>query len=59
MFEIPQGALMAQSTFWPLNKSKNYHIYLELLEDNDIDALRTIGVHPILNRFWQFPLCNL
>jgi hypothetical protein len=32
---------------------------MELLEDNNIDALDTLGVHPIRNQFWQYPLCNV
>jgi hypothetical protein len=31
---------------------------LEQLEDNNIDTLHTVGVHPIRNQFWQNPLCN-
>jgi len=30
-----------------------------MLEDNNIEALHTLGVHPICNQFWQFPLCNV
>jgi len=32
---------------------------LELLEDNNIGALHTLGVHPIHNQFWQYRLCNV
>jgi len=32
---------------------------LELPQDNIIDALHTLGVHPIHNQFWQFPLWNV
>jgi len=32
---------------------------LDLLVDNNIDALHTLGVHPIRNQFWQYPLCNV
>ena len=35
------------------------HIYSELLEDNNIDALHTLGVLPISNQFWQYPHCNV
>jgi len=55
--EIPKGAPMGHSTFRPLDNSRDQHIRLELLEDNNIDALHTLGVHPIRNQFWQFPLC--
>ena len=58
MCEIPKGAQMAHSTFRPLDNSREQHIYLELLEENHIDALHTLGVHPIWNQFWQYPLCN-
>jgi len=30
-----------------------------VLEDNNIDALQTLGVHPICNQFWQYPPCNV
>jgi hypothetical protein len=59
MCEIPKGAPMGHSTFRPLNNSRNQHIYSELLEDYHIDALHTLGVHPICNQFWQSPLCNV
>jgi len=58
MCEIPKGAPMGHSTVRPLNNSGNQHIYSKLLEDNHIDALQTLGVHPIRNQFWQYPLCN-
>jgi len=32
---------------------------MELQEDNDIDALHTLGVHPIRNQFWQYSFCNV
>jgi len=57
--EIPKGAPMGHSTFRPLDNSRDQHIYSELLEDNNIDALHTLGVHPIHNQFWQYPLCNV
>jgi len=59
MCEIPKGAPMGHSTFRPLNNSRDQHIYSELLEDNHIDALHTVGVHPICNQFWQYPLSNV
>jgi len=59
MCEIPKGAPMGHSTFRPLDNSRDQHIYLELLEDTHIDALHTLGVHPIRNQFWQYPLCNV
>jgi len=59
MCEIPKGAPMGHSTFQPLNNSRDQHIYSELLEDNNIDALHTLGVHPIRNQLWQYPLCKV
>jgi len=59
MCEIPKGAPMGHSSFRPLDISRDQHIYSELLEDNHIDALHTLGVHPICNQFWQYPLCNV
>jgi hypothetical protein len=59
MCEIPNGALMGHSAFRPLNHLRDRHIFSELLEDNDIDALRTLSVRQICNQFWQYPLCNV
>jgi len=59
MCEIPKGALMWHSTFRPLDNSEDHHSYLERWEDNNIDALHTLRVHPIHNQLWQFPLCNV
>jgi hypothetical protein len=57
--EISNCALMRHSTFRPLDNSRDQHIYSELLEDNDIDALQTLGVRLIRHQFWQYPLCNV
>jgi len=59
MCENPKGVPMGYSTFRSLDNSRDQHIYSELLEDNDIDALHTVGVHRICNQFWQYPLCNV
>ena len=59
MCEIPKSEPMGHSTFQPLDISRDQHISSELLEDNNIDALHTLGVNPICNQFWQFPLCNV
>jgi len=59
MCEIPKGAPMRHSTFRRLDNSIDQHIYSELLEDINIDALHTLVVHPICNQFWQYPLCNI
>jgi len=58
MCEIPECAPIGHSTFRPLDNWRDRHIHSELLEDNIIDALNSLGVHPICNQFWQFPLCN-
>jgi hypothetical protein len=58
MCEIPKVTPMGHYTFRPLDNSRDQHIYLELLADNSIDALHSVGVHPIRNQFWQYPLCN-
>jgi len=59
MCEIPKGALMGRSTFRPLDNPQDQHVYLELLDEIKIDVLHTLGVHPIRNQFWQYPLCNV
>jgi hypothetical protein len=59
MCEIPKGALMGHSTFRPLDNSRDQHSYSEQLDDNNIDALHTLGVRPIRNQFWQYPLCDV
>jgi hypothetical protein len=59
MCEIPKGAPMGHSTFQSLDNSRDQHIYSEMLEDHNIDSLHTVGVHPIGNQFWQYPLCNV
>jgi hypothetical protein len=59
MAYVRKGAPMGHSTIRPLDNSRDHHIYLELLEDNNIAALHTLGVHPIRNQFCQFPLCNV
>jgi len=57
--EIHKGVPMGHSSFRPLDNSRDQHIYSELLQDTNIDALHTLGVHPIRNQFWQYPLCNV
>jgi len=59
MSEIPKGAPMGYSTFRPLDNPCNQDVYLELLDETNIDVLHTLGVHPISNQFWQYPLCNV
>jgi len=57
--DIPKGAPKGHSIFQTLDNSRDQHIYSELLEDNIIDALHTLGVGPIRNQFWKIPLCNV
>jgi hypothetical protein len=59
MCEIPKGAPMGHSTFRPLDNSRDWHIYSELLEENHIDALHPVGVRPISNQLWQYPLYDV
>ena len=59
MREIPKGVRMGHSIFRPLDYSRDQDIYLELLEDNNIDSLHTLGAHPNRNQFWWYPLCNV
>jgi hypothetical protein len=59
MCEIPKGAPMGHSIFRPLYNSRDQHSYPELLEDNNLDALHTLGAHPICNQFCQYPLGNV
>jgi hypothetical protein len=58
MCKIPNGVQMGHSTFGPLNNSRDQHIHSEQLEDNNNDVLHTLGVHPMCNLFWQYPLSN-
>jgi len=57
MCEMHKSAPMGHSTCRPLNNSSDQHMYTELLEDNYIDVLHTLGARPIRNQFWQYPLC--
>jgi hypothetical protein len=59
MCDIPNSDPMGHSTFRPLNKSGDRHIYSEQLEDNNNDALHMVEVDPIRNQFWQYPPCNV
>ena len=59
MCEIPKCEPMGHSTVRPHDRSRDQHIHSEMLEDNNIDALHTLGVLPICNQFWQYPLCNV
>jgi len=59
MCEIPNGASMGLWIFWPPDNSGDHHDYLELLANTIIDALHSLGFHPIYTQFWQYPLCNV
>jgi len=54
-----KGVAMGHSTCRAIENSRDQHVYSELLEETDINVLHTLGVHPIHNQFWQFPLCNV
>jgi hypothetical protein len=58
MCDIPNGEHIAHSIFRPLHISSGYYIYSELVDDINLGALHTLGVCPIRNPFWQYPLCN-
>jgi hypothetical protein len=57
--EFPNGAPIGYSTIPPLDNTRGQHVYLEYLDETNIDVLHTLGVHPIHNQFWQYPLCNV
>jgi len=59
MCEIPEGVPMGCSTFWPLDIPSDQHVYLELLDETNIDILHTLGVQTICEQFWQYPLCDV
>jgi hypothetical protein len=59
MCQSPNGAPMGHSTFRPLDNPRDEHVYLKLLDRTNIDVLHPLGVHPIHNQFWQYPLCNV
>jgi hypothetical protein len=59
MCEIPKGAPMGHSIIQPLDNTRDQDVYSELLHKADINVLHTLGVHPIRNLFWQYPLCNV
>jgi len=57
MCEIPKGAPMGHSTIRPLNNPRDQNVHSELLDARTIDVLHTLGIHPVHNLFWQYPLC--
>jgi len=59
MCEIPKSALMGHSTFRPLDNPSDRHVHSGLLDETIIDVLHTLGVHPICNQFWRYPLLNV
>jgi len=59
MGQIRNGELLGYSTFQPLYNFRDQHIASQLLEDTNIDAQYTLGVHPMSNQFWQYPLGNV
>jgi len=59
MCEISKGAPMGHTTIGPLDTPRHQDVYSELLDETNIDILHNLGVHPIRNQFWQYPLCNV
>jgi len=59
MCESTTVAPMGYSTFRPLDNPQDQHVYLELRDETNIDVLHTLGVYPMRNQFWQYPLCNI
>jgi hypothetical protein len=59
MCEIPQGVPIGDSTFRPLDSLRDEHIHSELLADNNLEALQTVGIHRIRNHFWEYSLSNV
>jgi hypothetical protein len=56
---IHKGAPLGHSTFRPLDNPRDQDIYFTLLGENSIDVLHTLGVHPMRNLYWPYPLWNL
>jgi hypothetical protein len=52
MWEISKSAQMDHSTVQQLDYSADHHTYSKLLEEHNIDALHSLGIHPIRNQFW-------
>jgi len=46
-------------THWPLHNPSEQHVYLELLDETNIDVLHPLGVYPIRNMFWQYSLSSV
>jgi len=59
MCQIPTRTLLGKSTFRPLINSRDQHVYPEMVEDDNIDALQSRDVCTICNQLWQSPLRNV
>jgi len=59
MSDIPKAVRMRHSTSWPPDNPRDQHVYLELLDETNIEVLNTVGVNPTCNQFWRYPLCNV
>jgi len=57
--KIPNSVSMGHPTFRPLDYWRDQDVYLELLDEPNINVLHTVGVHPIRNQLCQYPLCNV
>jgi hypothetical protein len=59
MCEIPKDAPMGHSPFLPIDNPQDQHVYMQLLDETNIDVLYTLGVHLIGSQFWQYPFGNV
>jgi hypothetical protein len=59
MCETPKGAPIGHCTIRPLDNPRDQDSYSEVLAKPTIDVLHSLGVHPIHNLFWPYPLCNV
>jgi len=59
MCEYRTSALVGNSPYWPRDGSGDHCLYFPFLDRTNMDALDTLGVHPISGQFWHYPLCNV
>jgi len=50
---------MGHLSLCPLDNSTAQKDLSELVGQANLDALQTVGVHPISYQFWQHSLCNV
>jgi len=51
MCKILNVAPIGPSTFRQLDNSQEWHVYLELPDETNIEVLHTVGIHPIRSQF--------